>query len=79
MSPCRICERETRPRTPEFHVLEVSPIDPELCTGCWIGLVQFELFLMRAGRYVGIGPKAADLLKENLGHFRIDEDTGLAP
>lgn len=73
---CRICERETRPRTPDFHVLEVSPIDGELCTGCWMAFVQMELFAIRAGCHVGIGGyvKIEQAMRDMLKLFPRDEE-----
>src|ERR1700736_3625659 len=45
---CNVCDQELREPTPEAHHLERSPIDPELCLGCWIGFLEIEKFLMRA-------------------------------
>jgi len=45
---CRICEEEMRPPSPESHRLEYSPVDNKICLGCWIGVLDFEKFLVRS-------------------------------
>lgn len=47
---CNVCKQELRDPTPESHHLERSPLDGDLCLGCWIGWIEFEKFLLRAGR-----------------------------
>ena len=45
---CRVCDQKIRKPTPKSHHLERSPIDPDLCLGCWIGCLEVEKFLLRA-------------------------------
>lgn len=51
---CAVCEQEML--TPEQavaegldHHLQRSPVDPDLCLGCWMAFVALELFFFRAG------------------------------
>jgi hypothetical protein len=50
---CAVCDQEIL--TPEAaiaegldHHLQRSPVDPDLCLGCWIAFVDLELFFIRA-------------------------------
>jgi hypothetical protein len=45
---CRVCEQEIRNPSPQSHHLERSPIDSNICLGCWIGWLEMEKFLLRA-------------------------------
>lgn len=45
---CRVCEQELREPTPAGHHLERSPIESDLCLGCWFGWLDMEKFLIRA-------------------------------
>lgn len=49
MSKCIICEQETVLFSEEenAHTMR-SPIDPEICVGCWVGWIEMEKFLIRA-------------------------------
>jgi hypothetical protein len=54
MKQCAVCEQTIL--TPEQavaegldHHLQRSPVDLELCLGCWIAFVEVELFVIRAG------------------------------
>lgn len=45
---CRICEQKLRKPTPKSHHLERSPIERDICLGCWIGWLEMEKFIFRA-------------------------------
>jgi hypothetical protein len=45
---CRVCSQELRERTKATHHLERSPVEPDICLGCWIGCIEIEKFLLRA-------------------------------
>ncbi len=68
---CVICDRETTPRTEAGHCLETSPIEADMCLGCWIETVNLELFLIRGNRSVGIGGyvKVREILRGALAAF----------
>jgi hypothetical protein len=45
---CRVCEQALMEPTEEGFHLERSPIDPDICLGCWVGWIEVEKFLLRA-------------------------------
>ena len=45
---CRVCDQTIRKPTPKSHHLERSPVDPDICLGCWIGWLEMEKFILRA-------------------------------
>ena len=45
---CRICDQKLRPPTKAAHHLERSPIEADVCLGCWIGWLEMEKFILRA-------------------------------
>lgn len=58
------------------HCLETSPIEADVCLGCWMETVNLELFLIRGGRHVGIGGyvKVREILRGALAEFHKMED-----
>lgn len=49
MAKCRICDQETVLFSEEENAhLQRCPVDPDICTGCWIGWIEIEKFLIRA-------------------------------
>ncbi len=63
---CRVCRQELRERTTAMHHLEHSPIDPDVCLGCWIGCLEIEKFLLRATGRTFWTLKVEDAMKQIL-------------
>ena len=45
---CAICGNPITIPTADHHTRERSPMDPQLCLGCWLGSVELELWYVRA-------------------------------
>lgn len=44
---CRICNQQSRQPTEATHHLERSPIEVDVCLGCWIGWLEMQKFIQR--------------------------------
>ncbi len=68
---CVVCDQQTVMPNGSTHHLECSPIQRNLCLGCWMFQIQFEVWLLRArGRSIWTG-QAHDILRillRNLTH-----------
>lgn len=60
---CDICNQEMR-KADHTHHLEVSPIFPDRCLGCWLASLELEKFLVRAADETHMGDWAAGWLRE---------------
>ncbi len=46
---CRLCGQElAETRTDDGHHLEPSPLDRGQCLGCFMGVLEFQLWFLRA-------------------------------
>lgn len=60
---CAICEQKMR-KPDHSHHLEISPIYPDRCIGCWLAGLAIEEFLLRAGNESHMGDWSAGWLRE---------------
>lgn len=68
---CRICGQKMRDqRTRVGHHLEPSPIESDLCVGCWKGGVDFELWILRATGHSFFSLKLQQIMKGVLAQLR---------
>lgn len=74
---CNICAQQIHSyadRSPEQdHHLDRSPVDPELCLGCWMASVKITVWLIQAFKCEGRTPwdlEIQDLMKELLAGFK---------
>lgn len=52
---CRICQQTLDPSQAPDHHLQPSPIQGDICAGCWMFQVEAELFLFRATQHTPMG------------------------
>jgi len=65
---CRVCEQELREPTEDGHHQEKSPVDPEVCLGCFVFDVELQKFILRKTDRSTM--RSLEILKELLVRFR---------
>jgi hypothetical protein len=63
---CRVCEQELREPTEDGHHQEKSPIERDVCLGCWVFRLEFEKYILRKKDRSMWTLKADEILKSLL-------------
>jgi hypothetical protein len=68
---CRVCEQKLRARrTDDAHHQEKSPIEPDVCLGCWFFALELEKYILRKTDRTLWTLRGYEVMQELLAKFR---------